>query len=427
MRPISEVFLVSKPTVSVNRNMAESGSPETTKSEDLYIKRVSRKELELAYCNDPIIFNSINKIVQIIMSGTYEISCKDKRVEKYFKEFVQNIGNSGDIVTWNSLLESIFKNSLIFGCSFVENIFNKKKNRVVDWDIIDSKKMDYAKDSYNNVVIDFKNSPVGYFQLLNYSSTSVTGAEKVLNNTTASLPVSVTRPMEYPDSIFLPKEKVSQIKFSKVGDGFYPVGLVEPIYKTSLRKMNIEESYASSVYRHANPILVGKLGDLNHQPTPAQITGVLDKLKNLNSRNEIAIPYYYDLHYLQSSALEKMRDNLEYFIAQEISGLGVTYAIATGSNDTSSPDSLGNQSSIFSLTIKQIIDSVCLYIKKEMFATVCKYEGFDEVPDLVWDINTEMELNDKASRIMKYAQAGMLTYDKQIEETIRKSEGFKLK
>jgi len=423
MKPVSEIFLSSKQIPS-SKVFAESGESSTTKTRDETIKRVPRKELELAYACDPIIYNSINKIVQIIMSGDYKITAKDKKVQRYFNEFVSRLGVTGTGLSWEDLLNLIYKNALMYGASFVENIFNKKANRVVEWDIIDSKKIDYAKDLNNNIVIDANNNAVGYFQLLNYASTSATGTIKVQKNSKFVLPPTVQRPDNYPDSIYLPKEKVSQIKFSVVGDGFYPIGLIEPIYKTTIRKMNIEQSYTSSVFRYANPILQAKLGDLNHQPTPAQINSILEKLKNLNSKNEIAVPYYYELSYLQPDAMEKVQENLNYFISQQVAGLGVTRSIATGGSENANAASLGNQSTIFSLTLKQIIKSICSSIEKEMFATVCKYEGFKEIPTLEWDIDTGDEMNDMATRIMKYAQAGMLTYNKETENIIRESEGL---
>jgi len=424
MRPVSEIFLASKPMQSSSEATATSGNSKTTKTKDTYIKRISRYELELAYMSDPVVFNGINKITQMIMSGEYKIEAKNKSVEKYFNEFVLTLGLRGSGTSWDELLESIYKNTLTYGCSFVENIFNKRKNRVVDWDIIDAKKIDYAKDSCNNIVVDKNNNVIGYFQLLNYSSASISGAIKVNNDVDTVLPPTVQRPMNYPDSIYLPKDQVAQIKFSNIGDGFYPIGLVEPIYKTTVQKMNIQESYASSVYRYANPILKAKLGDLSHQPTPNLLTSTLNTLKNLSSRNEIAVPYYYDIDYLQPKTIEKIRENLDYFIEQQVAGLGVTYTIATGGSDSANTASLGNQSNILSLTLKQIIKSVVSYIEKEMFAVVSKYEGFDEVPKLIWNIDTGDELNDKASRVMKYAQAGMLTYSKEVENIIRQTEGL---
>ena len=424
MKPMSDIFLASKPSISTNRINIDSGTPETTRSKDSTIKRIPRDELELAYSCDPINYNSVNKIVQMIMSGEYSIEAKSKRVETYFNMFTKRLGTNGSTMTWEALLESIYKNALVFGASFVENVFNKQNNRVVEWDIIDSKKIDYAKDGQENIVINSNNECVGYFQLLCYNNTSESGEKKAAKNSKFVLPPTVQRPMAFPNSIYLPKERVAQIKFSRVGDGFYPVGLIEPIYKTTIRKMNIEESYATSVYRYANPILRAKLGDLNHQPTPNQIKEVLQVLKNLNSKNEVSVPYYYDVDYLQPNNIEKMKENFNYFIQQQVAGLGIPYSMATGGSENANAASLGNQSSVFALTLKQIISSVTRYIEQEMFAVVSKYEGFKEIPKLKWNIDTGDELNDKASRIMKYSQAGMITYSKDVENMIRKSEGF---
>lgn len=413
MRPITDVFLADNVTVATG----DSGEPSTVKVTPK-VKRVDLDELELTYMHNPTLFNGINKIVQTIMSAHHEVAAKDPKIKKYFDNFIANLGNSGSDLTWDELLSNIFKHQCVYGRAWIENIFNQKGNRIVDWDMIDPKTMDYAKDSQERIVFDKFGKPVGYFQKIPYMD-----AEAIVKDIPTKLPPRVVKPTGY-KSIFLETEQAAQIKLFTVGDGFYPIGLIEPVYKTSLRKMNIEEALANAIYRHGFPIIWAQLGDINHEPTPQQIQNMLTKLKDINFKQEIATPYYYNLHIIESKKAERLREHLEYFKEQEVAGLGIPKPFATGGADGANHATLSNQASMFQLTLRDIINKTTYSIEKYMFAPLCKYENFKEIPKLKWDIVGANELDNKAKRLMGYIQSGLLKPDLKMSEFIKKVENL---
>jgi len=410
MRPVSDVFLIENPiTASFGSN--DGGEPESTKTTPT-IPRVSLQELELTYLHNPSIFNGVNKIVQTIMSAPHSIEAENPKVKKFFVNFTKNLGNSGSEITWEEMLSTIFKHQCIYGRTWVENVFNKRYNRIVDWDLIDAKKMDYAKDANEKIVLDKYDTSVGYFESIPYMEPELKNAEDK-----KQLPERVIRP-QGAKTIFFKPEQLAQIKLYTVGDGFYPIGLIEPIYKTSIRKMNVEEALANAIYMHGFPIIWAQLGDLNHEPTPEQIQTILAKLKETSYKREIATPYYYNLKMLEGKFPTKLIDPLDYFSKQEISGLGLPQSVVTGST------AIKNQAAMFYLTLRDIVRCTTSAIEKYMFARVCKYEGFKEVPTIKWDMIGAQELDQKAKRIVKYVQAGVLIPDKKIQEFIKKVENL---
>ena len=410
--PKSSTILVSDNHHAVATG--EHGDPESIRTAS-DIKRVPANELELTYRNNPVVFNSINKVVQTIMSAKHSIKAVDPRVQAYFDKFINELGNSGSDITWEELLTAIFKYQCIYGGAWIENIFNVKGNRIVDWDIIDPKKMDYAKNNSQNVIFDKFGSAIGYTQTLpSYVSIP---PEKV-----AKKPPMVSLPQ---NSFFIPPEKIAFIKLYTVGDGVYPIGLIEPIYKTSLRKMNMEEALATAIYRHGFPIIWAKLGDLNHEPTPQQVQTMLTKLKDINFKQEIATPFYYDLQILESKKAEKLQGYLDYYNDQEIAGLGIPKPYATGGGEDTNRATLDNQSNLFELTLKDIIDTTTAAIRRYMFKPLCELEGFKEVPIIDWDIVGVDERDKKANRIMDYVKVGILDpKDPRIQEFIKSVEGL---
>lgn len=411
MRPVSDIFLTSTPVIATG----EVGTPETQKLTPSY-SRVPLDELELTYMNDAVVFNSINKIVQVIMSATHEIVAKDKKTLNYFERFVENIGHTGTEVTWDEILSSTFQNQCLFGRAFNENIYNKRGNRIVDWDIVDPVRIDYAKNSSSKIVLDLFGRPVGYFQTM--------PGEELTSHFNQTLPKGVVLPGGESGAKFIEPKYLAQCKLFTIGDGFYPMGLVEPIYKTSVRKLNIESALANAIYRHGFPIIWARLGDLNHQPTPAQINGMLEKLKNINFKQEIVTPFYYDLQILESKKAEKMQDHLDYFKKQEVTGMGVPSAFATGDADGATYATLGNQSAMFQLTLRDLINKTTFSIRKFMFEPISRLEKFKEVPDIKWDIIGTDEIDRKAKRIVKYVHEGILNPEKdpKLVEFIKKIE-----
>jgi hypothetical protein len=230
MRTIDEVYLtvgakeetqvLATATEQPKIALGDTGAPHAVKTTYPIVQRVPLLELELTYLYNPVVFNGINKIVQTIMSANHQVSAKDPKVQKFYDTFLAELGNSGSDITWEELLSQLFKFQCIYGRAFVENIFNKKGNRIVDWDLIDPKKMDYAKSGNARIVLDKFNKPIGYIEV-------VPMEVPVPDN---FLPPDIAPYITmWPNSIYLEPKRVAQIKLFTVGDGFYPIGLVEPI------------------------------------------------------------------------------------------------------------------------------------------------------------------------------------------------------
>jgi len=402
MRTIEEVYLVGNAVPKfgpASIPSGETGEPTSQKTTPTVV-RILQQELELTYMHNPTIFNGINKIVQTVMSAKHELSCVDPKVLEYFNAFIENLGNSGSEISWEEMLTQIYKFQCIYGKAFIENIWNKKGNRIVDWDIIDPKKMDYVKDSQQRIALDKFGRPLGYVEILPWGYNA---PEQIIPPEIAQL---ITLP---PNSIFLYPKKVAQVKLFTVGDGFYPIGLIEPIYRTSLRKMNIEEALANAIWRHGFPIIAAAVGDANHEPTPAQVHSILEKLRDVSYKQEISYPYYYDLKFLESKKAEKLKEHLDYFREQEIAGLGIPKPFATGGGEATNRATLGNQSGMFQLTLRDLIERTAESIRKYMFKPICELEGFKAIPKLTWDVVGTDELDKKAKRLVAYMKAGVIT------------------
>ena len=405
-------------------SLGDTGNPSTIKSTQTFT-RIPFDELELTYLNNVIIFNGINKIVETIMSSHYEIVCSDEKVKDYFNNFVKGLGSSGSLITWHTLLTTIFFNQCKFGKAFIENIFNKHHTKIVDWDIIDPKSLDYAKDISDQVVTDNFGNPVGYFQSLPYASptSSPSSANEDKLDDTTVYPDNVVSPTDCIDSIYLNPGQVAQTKLFPIGNNFYPVGLIEVVYSDSLHKLNLKSALANSLDWHGFPIIWAKLGDLNHEPNKPQIDSMLKKLKNCNHKKELATPYYYDISLLESTGSEGIREDIQLYQNQEVAGLGISQTLATGSAAGASNSALAKQTLMLMQTLNQIVTLTTTSIRLEMFKPICDLLGFKEVPFLKFHLVNSDELDRKAKRLNNYVKNGILSAE-EVAPFIRKVENL---
>jgi hypothetical protein len=386
----------------------DSSKPLTAKTTPT-IPRVRKTELEGVYLNDPIIFNFVNKITQIIMSANYRLVGEEKSIN-FFEDFFDSVGFKGGEVDWNEILYSIFQHQMIYGEAWNELIPAKRdKNRIVDIDIIDPKKMDYALDSMQRIVMDQFMNPVGYTQTLPTDYNIETQIE----------PPSTVVLM--PNQVFLPPERIAHYKLYTIGDRFYGIGLVEPAYYSSIRKMNTESGWANSVERDGFPKKILEFGDENHEPTEEMIQRGLEKIKEMDSMGVIASPYWVKLKLLQSKSPEKLQEYSEYFTNQEVAASGLAKAFATGWGETTNRSTLNRLEALSKMALKDIVRRTTKVIENKIIKPVAISNNVDPIK-IVWGELSIEELDSKIKRIVSCVQAGLLVPDKNLEDYIRKLE-----
>jgi hypothetical protein len=404
----SELGLAGKETFFLAKGTKDEGKPLTYKTTP-YVKRIDKAKLEQMYCSDPTVFNSINKMVQVIMAAGWKLMGDEESVD-FFEGFLESIGSTGGELDWDSLLELDLKYSCIYGDSWTELIYNKKGNQVVDLDFVDPKKMDYAKDSTMRIALDAYMNPVGYVEKVPMEVT-------VVNKIPAPPDVALLT-----NEIFLPPERIVHYKLYSVGDGFYPIGLVEPIYNTALRKLNMEQALANSWWMTGFPLKKGKVGDLNHEPTEEHMQRMAENIKNLDYRSSIVMPYYADVELLEAAKPEKRKEILKYYNDQEITGMGIPGAYATGAGEATNRATLARQEYLLKLTLKDIVKRITRTTETKIFKPVAKMEGLKSYPKIRWGEIALEELDSRSKRLIGYASSGLVTPDITLEEFIRKFE-----
>ena len=374
------------------------------------ITRVSRDELLAAYRTDPVCFNGINIKVNTAMRTKPKLNGINA---SWFSLFLDGIGTRGGQMDWNRLRASIIRDCYLYGQAFVELIKDKAGTQILDLDILDCTRMDYLKDGYTNVALDEYGNPIGYV-LTMPTYTKVTAKIKPPS------PYSIKG-----NQIYLPRDRVAHIKLFTHDDGLYPTGLLEPIYKATKYKLALEKSITNALLYYAPPHMRAKVGDINHDASPDMIQNVLKSMKEGIQDGLYAYPYYYDVELIEAKNLQHLTGELEYYINQQVAGLGVPRAFVTGGGQETNRSTLNRQEYMATISLQEELRMMTYDIETKIFKPVAfinlKSEDYPEME--LGDLSME-DLDNKAHRLVGYAQAGLIIPDSTLEEAIRQEEGL---
>lgn len=400
MRSISQGLGFEK---TINLVSAEPVAKQKTIKQTPEIERVDPAELEYAYIKHPITFNAINKSVQSIMSAGWKLECGDQVVLDYFENFIENVGNVGEDVTFEEVLESLFKYQMIYGNAYIETVLGKNTNsldNIVDLVILDPKRIDYAKLSDGNIAIDLYGKPMGYVQNLPFEIDNTELGDKIPEGSGISVESN---------TIFLNPSRICQFKLYTYGDRFYGQGLIEAGYKSIIYETMIKKAHTNSIEQKGEPPIIDYVGDEFHPPTPQQIDNARNVMKEFKYNKYFAFPYWHRIEPLNYKTNDVIINSMKYLREDIGASLGMPMAFATGSGESTNRSTLTTQHLFLTFTLNDIVKKTLSTLKKYVFKRICKFNNFKEVPNIVWGYIGVEEMNEKSKRIVEYAKSGIIT------------------
>ena len=359
------------------------------------VERIVPEELEYAYIRHPITFNSINKATQAIMSAGWHLSCSDENVLEYFGEFLKKIGEVGENVTFEEILESIFQYQMIYGNAYLETVLNKYHTDIVDLVILDPKRIDYAKLSDGRIALDNFGKPIGYIQKWPYEVQTTGKGDLFPEDSEIALGSN---------EIFLLPERICHFKLYTYGDRFYGQGLIEAAYKSILYEMSIQKANINTAIQRGESPLVDYVGDQLHEPTPQQITNAVENMKDFSFSKYFAFPYWHKIEPINAKPNNTLTETIRILRENIGASLGMPMAFATGSGERTNRATLATQHLFLTFTLNDIVKKTLATLRKYVFQRICEYNKFEEVPEIIWGHIGVEEINEKASRLTNYSK-----------------------
>ncbi len=400
MRTLSQGFGIEK-VITLDSKVTHV-PPQKTQKQTPDINRIPLDELEYAYIRHPMVFTAINKMTQAIMAAGWELRAKDPKVLEFFNDFIENVGRVGEDVTFDEILESLFKYQMIYGNTYLETVpgeVSKDPNNIVDLVILDPKRIDYAKTQEGMIDLDKYGKPIGFIQSIPYEIDPTEMGDKIPENSNVVLDKN---------QIFLLPERISLFKLHTYGDRFYSQGLIDAGYKSIIYELSIKKAHANALEIKGSSPIIDYVGDTFHEPTPAQIDNALTNLKQMRSNQFLAFPYWHRVESVEMKETDMVNDTLKYLREDISSSLGIPLVFATGAGDVTNRSTLATQLKFLTFTLNDMVKKTTESIRKFIFKRICEFNNFDEVPRIVFGNIGVEEINDKFKRIVGYTKEGII-------------------
>jgi len=372
-------------------------------------KRVSPKDLETIYIREGMVHQWINTYSECVLASNYRIIAGNTREQRKIEDFLSTCN-------FRKLMRNSIRHQLTYGNAFWELVKNAGGSKVVTLAWLDPKIMDVTRDTQGKIIYGPDGKPKSYVQYTRWGFD--------LTKVPEDRRVQQMPKFDYQSGqgILMNRDEVVHFAFNEVGEAWWGVGIIEPIYNLILIKQNAEQGFAEAIQRTAYPRIWVQVGDEAHPPTQEEIDDVWKKLSELETKHQFVGPQYYKPIILEPKKTEKLALNLQYFIDQMVAGLGGPKPFVTGTGEKTNRATLGDQKLLLERRFKETQEELSEKVKAEVFARIAQQEKFKTIPRLEWDEVSTESLDSKAERLLKYTKAGLLLPDKSIRNLVRRIE-----
>lgn len=376
-------------------------------------KKIPLSKLEEAYIRDAHLFNGINLYTKLIMGAGYKIRCDNEKILSFIGLWQREVNLKG-------ILDELVTHMLVFGNAYLEIVYDSSKSKIVGILPLNPKRIDYLKSLEGSIQFNPDTlKPLGYTQKIPFGLKK--GGDKYLPPKEISLG---------DDEVYFPDDHIAHFKLFTIGEGFYGIGLIEPVYQLSLIKFNVEDGFGEAAHRTGMPLVTAQLGDETHQPTAQMVNDTVDQILKMKANSVGGFPYYVDLKILESQrGLESLSDALKYFVGSQAASLGIPLSLLTGSGEKTNRSVLLIQYQLLERTMRFIQNRINEGFNKifNIFAELNNWDLSETPITIDWNEVSITDMNEKAKRLRMYVDAGVLTPDEEIEELIRNIEDLPLK
>lgn len=365
--------------------------------------RIDRTLLEEDYRYDTVTFNIINKQLQMIMQAGFEIKTKRAMNQKFYDDFFEEIGDIGEEITKEELVEYILQDMLMYGNSYVELIYEYGDitKKIVDLKMIPEKRMDYIKRSDGSIAVDVYGRPLGY--LMSFSNLYN------VQNLGDKIPKQYEGvAIKNSNQVFFLRERIAHFKLHTFGDRNYGIGLIEPAHTSTYRKLLIEEARTNEIYTRGANTIVASVGDIDHEPTTENLNDVLANISNWKHDRYFSFPYWVKLENQAIEQNDAVDKTLEYLRINQAASAGMPMAFATGAGEATNRATLNNQQDILELSLEHVVNKFCASFNKYILKRIAKTNNVKEIAEIHFgEIITE-EKNNKSKRLVEAIQSKVI-------------------
>ncbi len=390
---------------------------------DEEIERVKPEKLEKYYFYEPLAYAGVNFYVNHVTGEDYkimELEGQDSNKKHKVRDFLSK-------VSFNSKLDAIMRDMGIYGNAFIELVWNKKGDELVDLVILDPKDMEFLKaknDSGEEVVaVDEMGDPIGYIQKIDGFGSQRKDVERYKEIVSDFDHIDMDH-IKVENGIPFHRDEIAHFRLQLLSDSLMGVGLIEPVFDTITLKIESEEALGDGLKRAATPDLVGKAGTFDEQePVRSGDTDALkSSLENMRKGDfgVIAIPEYYDISQLEPD-IAGQQEYYRMFSDLIAVGMGLPPGLISRGADVGTGVA-EIQNSLTEKVIKSFQNSISRDCREQIFEVILDANKISETPDMKWKDLNILTKGKKVRRIGELLRAGAITRDRRLEQHLRDLE-----
>lgn len=349
------------------------------------LKRIDRSKLSKVYMLDGMTNSNINTLTDYTVGSKYDIEGEHA---SNIKQFLDESN-----VDFLNFLENVVRDCFKYGNAYVE-LIRGQANEVVGFRIVDATMIQYTKN-LEDPELDMEYYPKTYFEKKDDK-------------------------LEYRE---IDKEDMVHIRLIDIIGEPDGLGLIEPLYKNIIVKLNIEDSFGEIAHKLANPIYHVAVGDEHHIPSKDERGRIKREMKSKTGMNVIVTDGKSSINEV-GDFTDKPFTGLDNIIQEEISVFGVPLIFLPGYEENFSSGLADKFTNQFVKRVEKHRSRVEPGIN-ELFARVLESKGIDRENqdfEFKWDDVVRDTLSSKLQRMAQITYAGHLTPSPETEEKIREWE-----
>jgi len=344
---------------------------------------------ELLYRLEPLIFSGVNKLTRRITCSKVYFSGGTEEENEKASKFFESSGALG-------LLSHLVKDAFIYGFGLGEINWDARNKTTITQ--IYPMEFDYKREG-GEIKLDAEGNPEGYV----WKKKGIT-------------------------DIPLAGKEVLLIRFYSLGEYCLGISPIEAAFKTAWIKLNLQEALGETVYRHGFPLFHFTIGS-STSPTYSEITP--EKLKqakkiigNIDTVSELILPWWITVNTLKTGDVSTIHPFLELLSMEILAALEMpkAFGVETKGLGGRAVEEMDFEKTILAMQeeLKRQLEEQLLfpYFEKAKFISIPRIQFTEYAPELQ---------NIKLRRMSAYARHGLITRTDELENELRKQEGFPLK
>jgi len=327
----------------------DEGNPKTTirtgKKKSFGVSQGGRSKALLNkywnyYTGEDTVWAAINSIAFNTVMVGYDIESDNERAKELIEQWCRK-------VDLDSHLLDNTRYALVMGDSFIEIVYNKKKEPSSLLDV-DPKTMEIIYDEHGIVQ--------GYQQSL--GSRDKEGIPK------------------------LDKATICHIKFFSNPSDPYGISLIQASRDTIDKKIRTDDAIANSIIRHGTTKTVFTVGNEKDRQLPPDsiLKAIRDEVEDIDEKNEFIVPWNVTVDTIDEKGIQGVEEYYNYFQSQVVIGLlcpEEALGLGRGSTEATSK----TKALLYERMIQAFQLKLARIIEKQLFNQVLEENGFD--PDIV--------------------------------------------